>query len=649
MQQNADQNDPSSGNEKVLKRESPVFMSDRSRDHSEDHDCIDPLKEFMAQVDRRPEAIAAVFENEHITYRELNRRTNQLCQLLQRKGIGPETIVGVCFDRSIPGILSILGVIKAGGCLLPLESSYPRDRLAYMIEDSQPVLVLTQERYFEVFENCDVTMIDFNSIERDLGRESCQKPTNRLKAGNLRVIFYTSGSTGQPKGVMEIYRKTVPPLDSEQGQNSAETQLLKVVSTDRVLVKCPMSFAPFLWELMEPLLAGGTAILAKSGGEQDFSYLVRLIINELVTISHFVPSSLRVFLDQPDIKDCTSLTSVCCSGEILADTIRERFFATLNADIFLTYAATEAPGATWIHLHRDNFQQPLRLDQKKTTKVYVLDSTGTPVPVHQKGELYVEASERVRGYFHQPALTAEKFVPDPFRSRPGTRLYRTGDLATHLPNANFQVVGRKDQQVKVRGFRVELGEIEASLGRHPCVHNVAVLSRKDSQGDNRLIAYILPASNGHPEVSHLRTYLRTQLPEYMIPAVFMFLEVLPLTPNGKVDKRALPVPEGINHSQRTTYVAPRNVLEELLVKVWQEVITVEKIGIHDHFFDIGGQSLLATQVIARLRQALDLDIPLRIIFEHPTVAQLANVIDAQLSNTFSDLLPDETEHFPNHT
>lgn len=642
MPQASHQNDPSSFDGHIDETNVPGFMGERFVKPHEDQDCLNPLEKFMDQVNRIPEAIAAVIEGEHVTYQELNHRANQLSHWLQRKEIGPETIVGVCLDRSISLVLAILGVIKAGGCLLPLEPSYPRNRLTYMVEDCQPIMVLTQEGYFDVFQNCVSPPIRINTIENNLTRESSQNPANLLRTGNLRVIFYTSGSTGQPKGVMEIYHKVIPTSDSDQMQDPDEAQLLKVASTDRMLVKCPMSFAPFLWELMSPLFAGGTAILAPPGGEQDFSDLIRLITNESVTVSHFVPSSLRVLLDQPDIQRCTSLTSVCCSGEILPDMLREHFFANLNADIFLTYAATEAPGATWVHLHRNNFRQPLKLDQQKTTKVYVLDSKGNPVPVQKKGELYVEASERVRGYFHQPGLTAEKFVPDPFRSTPGTRLYRTGDLADHLPNGNFHVVGRKDQQVKIRGFRIELGEIEASLRQHPHVQEAALLSCKDSLEDNRLVAYVLLASDRPPDASLLRTYLRTQLPDYMLPALFIFLEVWPLTPNGKVDKGALPVPEAADRTKEASYVAPRNVLEELLVEVWQEVIQFEGIGIHENFFDLGGQSLLATRVIARLRQALELDIPLRTLFEHPTIAQFARVIDSQLANVFPDWPRDES-------
>jgi amino acid adenylation domain-containing protein len=636
MPQASHQNDPSSFDGHIDETSVPGFSGESFGQRPEDQDCLDPLEKFMDQVNRIPEAIAAVIEGEHVTYQELNRRANQLSHWLQRKGIGTETIVGVCLDRSISLVLTILGVIKAGGCLLPLEPSYPRNRLTYMVEDCQPIMVLTQERYFDLFQNSITRPIRINTIENNLTHESSQNPANLLRTGNLRVIFYTSGSTGQPKGVMEIYHKVIPTSDSDQMQDPDEAQLLKVASTDRMLVKCSMSFAPFLWELMSPLFAGGTAILAPPGGEQDFSYLIRLITNESVTVSHFVPSSLRVLLDQPDIQRCTSLTSVCCSGEILPDMLREHFFANLNADIFLTYAATEAPGATWVHLHRDNFQQPLKLNQQKTTKVYVLDSRGNLMPVQGQGELYVEASERIRGYLHQPALTAEKFVPDPFRSTPGTRLYRTGDLAKILSDGNFHVVGRKDQQVKIRGFRIELGEIEARLRQHPRVQDVAVLSLKDSQGDNRLIAYILHASDEPPEASLLRNYLLTQLPEYMLPALFMFLEVFPLTPNGKVDKGALPVPETADRTQWTIYVAPHNALEELLAKIWMDLLKVDQIGVHDNFFELGGHSLLATQVMARLRHILELAVPLRALFEHPTVAQLAKEIDNQLGNSFPD-------------
>ena len=635
MRQTSTQNDPSPSKAIGTETEDPSFMNKSFLDQPKDQDCLDPMKKFMDQVNQRPEAIAAVFEDEHVTYQELNRRANQFGHWLQHKGIGPETIVGVCMDRSISLVLSILGIIKAGGCLLLLEPSYPRNRLVYMVENSQPLLVLTQERYVEVFQHCDVTLVGVNNIENDLSGESCQNLATRLWAGNLRVIFYTSGSTGHPKGVMEIYRKDCPQSDSDQEQDSVESQSLKLASTDRMLVKCPMSFAPFLWELIQPLFAGGTVILAQSGGEQDFSYLLNLMINESVTISHFVPSSLRIFLEQPDIKSCTCLTSVCCSGEILSDTIRERFFATLNADIFLTYAATEAPGATWVHLHRNNFRQPLKLDQQKSAKIFALDSTGNPVSGQGQGELYVEASERIRGYFHQPGLTAEKFVPDPFRSTPGTRLYRTGDLAKVLLDGNFQVVGRKDQQVKIRGFRIELGEIEAALNQNPDIQEALVICREITPGDNQLVAYFIQVPQSSLNHLSLRRMLKNELPEYMIPTNFVKLESWPLTSNGKVNHRALPTPAVSRPDLETTYVPPRTPYEEQVAAIWRDLLSIEQIGIHDNFFELGGDSLLATQLMMRLRKQLHINLSLRTFFEQSTVAALASATQ-KIQNTTNE-------------
>ncbi|MGD9851488.1 MAG: amino acid adenylation domain-containing protein [Nitrospirales bacterium] len=625
MSKTSQQHDPSPFSSQINEPNVSGIIPEWCIESHKNLDCLDPLEKFMDQVNQRSEVIAAVMEDEHVTYQELNRRANQLAHWLERQEVGPETIVGVCLDRSISLVVTILGVIKAGGCLLPLEPSYPRDRLTYMVEKCQPIMILTQEPYFEVFHD-SVRPIDINTLAHILTQESSLNPRPRLHKGNLRVIFYTSGSTGRPKGVMEIYPPIIPPSASDQEQQPVQESLLKVTSTDRMLVKCPMSFAPFLWELMSPLFAGGTAILATSGGEQDFSYLIRLIANESVTIAHFVPSSLRVLLDQSDIRRCHSLASVCCSGENLPDALRELFFAKLNADIFLTYAATEAPGATWVHLHRENFWEPLKLDQKKTAKVYVLDSSGAPVPVSQRGELYVEASERVRGYFHQPDLTAEKFVPDPFCSIPGSRLYRTGDLADHLSNGNFQVTGRKDQQVKIRGHRIECGEIETLLRIHPGIQEAVVLPRNDDFHNTRLVAYLITRKGSDLPNSVLREFLSRSLPSYMIPGSFVYLNAFPLTSNGKVDRAKLPNPDCQTSPVEAAYVPPRNTGESQLTKIWETVFKKSPIGVTENFYNLGGESLLAIRLCAEIERVLQKKIPVTVIFHAQTIERLAIVI-----------------------
>ncbi len=622
MIRNSDHKDPGSPHENG-REESLLSQTDGPH-------YLDPLKGFSEKVFHAPHAIAAIFQDEHITYQELHRRAIQLGHRLQDQGIGPETIVGICLDRSFTQILSILGVIKAGGCLLLLEPSYPRNRLMAMVENSKPALIVTEPSYLRNFQDYDIPAITLNPLESDSRLKGGIHLRNVVGAGNLSSILYTSGSTGKPKGVMETYQEAAADSDPTCQVNSDETQNLKFVSHDRVLVKCPISFAPFLWELLAPLQIGATVVLAKKGGEQDFFYLAELITNEQITVGHFVPSSLRILLDQPNLANCQSLTAVCCSGENLPDTLRELFFSRLNADIYLTYAATEAPGATWVHLHRGNFRKPLRLNQEKTRTMLVLDSEGNQVSNPGTGEIFVEASKRIRGYFSQPALTAEKFVPDPFSVTPGARLYRTGDLANVLSSEHLKVIGRKDQQVKIRGFRIELGEIETSLRQHPQVQDAAVLSHQASLEDHRLVAYILPSAKEPPEAAPLKHYLQTQLPEYMVPSLFMVLETFPLTPNGKVDKRALPAPNLEAHFTRVPYVAPRDVLEEYLVEVYQEVLKTERIGIHDNFFELGGHSLLAIQMLSRLRDELNLDLSLRALFEHSTIERLAKEIEKRV-------------------
>ncbi len=643
MPHNPYQHDLTFASSRKEENEATAFTDEHPLSPSENQNFLDPLSKFLAQVSQRPEAIAAVFGNEHLTYQELNLRANQYGHWLQLKGIGPEDIVGVCLERSLTLVLSILGIFKAGGCLLPLEPSYPRHRLKYMVEDCQPKLVLTQESYLEIFQHYSSNLIKCASLEEEVRQQSHENVTTHLGAGNLSVVFYTSGSTGNPKGVMEIHRKSVQSCDSAQKPDSNETKSLQVVSTDRMLVKCPMSFAPFLWELMQPLYAGGAAILAKFGGEQDFSYLIQLLINESITIGHFVPSSLRILLDQPDIESCIALTSVCCSGENLPNIIREKFFSRLNADMFLTYAATEAPGATSVHLHKDNFTKPLKLVQQKTSTIFVLDHMGYPVLIEKQGELHVEASGRIRGYFNQPDLTAEKFIPNPFSSSPGKRLYKTGDLAKILPNGNFQVIGRKDQQVKLRGYRIELGEIEAALTQHPLVKDAVVLCREDRKDDKQLVAYVTENS-GPLNIADLRTSLQKHLPEYMLPSIFVVLKTLPLTPNGKVDRQALPVPDQTHRGKPETFVAPETPTEVLLADLWQDLLQVKKVGRFDHFFELGGHSLLATQLIVQLFNQHDIDLSLRSLFDHPKLMDLAQVVTEQLLQEMENSAGSELGH-----
>ena len=615
--------------------DAPAASSESCLGFSKPQEAFDPLAKFLNQVVQQPETIAVVFNQEHVTYHELNHRANQVAHWLQSKGVGPECIVGICLDRSLPLILSILGVIKAGGCLLLLDPSYPPHRLTYMVQNSLPSLLLTQKSYEDLFQDCPTTLIEFTSIQKNLSCKCSHNPASVITPKNLRVIFYTSGSTGQPKGVMEVNRRPsqTPEPDEKQLAKGAQST---ITSADRMLVKCPMSFAPFLWEVIEPLFAGGTLIMANPGGEQDFFYLVQLLANEGVTVAHFVPSSLRILLEQPEIHRCTALALVCCSGEILPDSLRDEFFTKLQADIDFTYAATEAPGAASIHLQRGNFKKPFSLNQKKSAKIFVLNSNRYPTPIEEHGELYIEDSERIRGYFKQPVLTAEKFVPHPFSSTPGSRLYRTGDTAKILSDGNFEIVGRKDQQVKIRGHRIELGEIESVLHQQPEVRKAVVMVWNDQQEAPRLVAYISMTEGYTFNQVAITQSLSQQIPSYMIPTFFVEMDSFPLTPNGKIDKKALFPAETITQRQNTPYCAPTTALEEWLVELWEEILSIQQIGIHDNFFQLGGHSLLATTCVARLREILEFSVPLRTIFDKPTIAELAQVIETQIPNHITD-------------
>ena len=598
-----------------------------------------PLIRFETNALQQPDAIAVVCGNDHFSYNLLNYCANQLTRYLQAKGIGPENIVGLYLERSFYLVVAILGIMKSGGAILPLEPSYPHIRIRFMLEDAKPSMVLTQEHLQERVDG--VPVLCMNEVWKEITGQGCTAFESGLVEGHLHVVFYTSGSTGAPKGVLEVHKAGPQPDDLGSHNNPENTPSLKFRSTDRVVVKCPISFAPSLWEILEPLHAGGTLVVMEPGGERDFPHLVRLIIEQQVTMVHFVPSALRLFLDEPFVKECSSLERVICSGESLSNDCQQQFFHYLNTKLYLYYAATEAPAAALLHLHPKDCEHPITFGCGNTTKVYVLTSEMAPAPHGHEGEVYVEAKGKIRGYLGQPGLTAEKFLPDPLSSEPGSRLFQTGDTGCYLPDHSIKIMGRRDHQIKLRGYRIELGEIVAILEQHPSVRQAVVLARDITPGDKRLVAYIVPQKDGRPSSEELQTALAARLPDYMVPSRYVLLEAFPLTPNGKVDRRGLPAPQQIDRGQPTAYEPPRSPLEHLLVELWTDLLKIDEIGVHDNFFALGGHSLLATRVVARLRTMLDLDLPVRTLFEQPTIAELAGVLDAQLTNAFPDWPADE--------
>ncbi|HEX2090982.1 MAG TPA: amino acid adenylation domain-containing protein, partial [Longimicrobiaceae bacterium] len=577
---------------------------------------------FSEQAARTPGAVAVVSGEERLRYAELEGWANRLADALRQRGVGPETRVGVCMERSVEMVVALLGVLKAGGAYVPLDPAYPAERIAYMLEDSAVPVLLTQER---LLEGLPVRGTDVVCLDRDWPRIAAGN-TEPLEGGagpeNLAYVIYTSGSTGRPKGAMNEHRAIVNRLLWMQEEYGLD-------ASDTVLQKTPFSFDVSVWEFFWPLLAGARLVLARPEGHLDPHYLSELIEREGVTTLHFVPPMLQAFLEAGQPERCGSVRRVICSGEALPYELMERALDALPAaGLHNLYGPTEAAvDVTYWECGRRAGRQVVPIGRPAAnTRIYLLDDTLDPVPVGVAGELFIGGAQVGRGYLGRPELTAERFVPDPFSGEAGGRLYRTGDLARWLPTGELEYLGRIDHQVKVRGFRIELGEIEAALLAQEGVREAVVTVHGQGAVEKRLVAYVVADPDATP--ARLREGLRGRLPEYMVPSAFVPLERLPLTPNGKTDRRALPDPQWGVVEQ--VYVAPQTETEVALCGIWSSVLGVERVGALDDFFDLGGHSLLAMQVMARVQAALGVEIPLQALFDAPTVAGLAARVETTL-------------------
>jgi amino acid adenylation domain-containing protein len=577
-----------------------------------------------AQVERTPDAVALDFEGQQLTYHELNARANQLAHHLRGLGVGPDTLVALCAERSLEMVVGLWAILKAGGAYLPLDPEYPKDRLAFMLEDAQVSVLLTQEHLLDRLPPHDAQVLCLDTDWPALAGQAKGNLSVPMTPEHLAYVIYTSGSTGRPKGAQIPHRGICNRLLWMQ-------DAYRLSAADRVLQKTPYSFDVSVWEFFWPLLTGARLVIAKPGGHRDSAYLVRLIAEQQVTVLHFVPSMLQVFLEEPGLERCTSLRHVVCSGEALPWELQKRFYGRLSANLHNLYGPTEASVDVtswacerWSDLGVVPIGRPIA-----NTQMYVLDRYLQPVPPGIPGELHIGGVGLARGYLKRPELTAEKFIPDPFGAA-GARLYKTGDMARWRSDGSLEYLGRLDHQVKIRGFRIELGEIEAVLGQHAGVREAVVLAREDGPAGKHLVAYIVARqAEAAPTANELRGLLKEKLPEYMVPGAFVFLEAMPLTASGKVNRRALPAPEIGAGAAATEYVAPRTPLEELIAGLWAEVLGVERVGVHDNFFALGGHSLLATQLVSRVRGHFAVELPLRNLFETPTVAGLAERIEAQ--------------------
>jgi amino acid adenylation domain-containing protein len=577
---------------------------------------------FEAQVEETPHAVAVIFETEMLTYRELNHRSNQLAHHLRSIGVGPDMLVGLCLERSLEMVVGLLGILKAGGAYVPLDPGYPKDRLGYMIKDSQMLVLLTQQHLMEQIPELNAQILCLDTDRKVIAEESSFNPISLSRPENLAYVIYTSGSTGNPKGVMIPHRAIVNHMLWMQ-------ETFPLSETDRVAQKTPISFDASVWEFYAPLFAGARLVLAPPGGHRDSRYLVKFIAEQEITVLQLVPSLLGIVLDEPEFSACTSLRRVFCGGEALTVGLKEKFQTRLSAELCNLYGPTETTiDATFFRCQRNTKSDAIPIGRPiANTAAFILDAQLEPVSIGLPGELYIGGTGLARGYLNRPELTKEKFISSPFGLQPGARLYKTGDLARYRPDGNIEYLGRIDNQVKLRGLRVELGEIEAVLSQHPKVKQVVVTVREDDPGDHRLIAYVVPEAESLFHVNDLRRYVKEKLPDYMVPSTFVQLDSFPLTPNGKIDGRSLPKPSYEGTRDKPAYMALQTEVENAVAEVWQGVLRRKEIGIHDNFFDLGGHSLLAMQIVSRVRGIFNVDLSFRDLFQTPTVAGLANAIE----------------------
>ncbi|BAZ43880.1 amino acid adenylation domain protein [Chondrocystis sp. NIES-4102] len=573
---------------------------------------------FAEQVAKTPDAIAVVWGNSQLTYAELNSQANQLANYLQLRGMKPETLVGIYCDRCVEMVIAILAVIKAGGAYIPLDPSYPPERLQFMVEDSKLAIILTTGKIF----NSSSLIIDLEAEKAKIAQNSTKDPVNTLTPDNLAYVIYTSGSTGKPKGVMIPHRALSNHMQWMQ-------QALPLTAKDKVLQKTPFSFDAAVWEFYAPFLAGGTLVLAKPDGHQNPDYLVELIRQQQITILQLVPSLLGVLLETDNISACQSLRRVFSGGETLSCQLQQRFTQQLpHCQLYNLYGPTEATIDTTYYLC-PQAAQPVNIIgfPISNVQVYILDKNLQIVPIGIPGEIYIGGAGLARGYLNNQQITNKQFIPNPFIKQDKQLLYKTGDKARYLATGEIEFLGRIDKQVKLRGFRIELGEIQTQLEQHPQIKQ-ALVQIRENQANHHLVAYYIAQQNCEIETKDLRRHLQNKLPQYMIPGIFVPLESFPLTPNGKINTHALPIPD--RAIAPTEY--PSNQIESSLIEIWQEVLQVDNIGINDNFFELGGDSILSLQVIAKAKSA-NIQLTPKQIFQAQTIAELSIVATTQTTQT----------------
>ncbi len=598
--------------------------------------CIHQL--FEAQVEKTPDAVALIFNNQHLTYRDLNSRANQLAKHLQSLGVGAETLVGICIERSLEMVVALLAILKAGGAYVPLDPGYPQERLAFMLSDTQVSVLLTQK---ELVAKLPVHTAFVICLDADWNTIALNKKDNlstSITADNLAYVMYTSGSTGTPKGVSVIHRGVVRLVK--------ETNYAHLTAEEVILQLAPISFDASTFEIWGCLLNGGQLVIYPPN-TPSLEELGQIIQQYQVTTLWLTAGLFHLIVDEK-IDALKSLRQLLAGGDVLSVPHVQKFLQTVeNCQLINGYGPTENTTFTCCH----SITAPLQPDVSipigrpiANTQVYILDNNLQSVSIGEAGELYIGGDGLARGYLNRPDLTAEKFIAHSFDSNLATRLYKTGDLARYLLDGNIEFLGRIDNQVKIRGFRIELGEIEREIAQHPDVREIVVLARQDEAGEKQLTAYIVPHYNSGYTHNKLRGFLQQRLPNYMMPSAFVMLESLPLTANGKVDKHKLPAPSRERPQLEQAYIAPQTDLEHLLAGILSELLKIDRVGIDDNFFDLGATSISILQVAARVKQELGIELPAVKLFQYSTIGSLAKYLDSnQNSQPSSDKLQNRAQ------
>jgi len=577
---------------------------------------------FERQAAATPSAAALMFEDQEITYAELNQRANQTAHYLIKMGVGPETMAGLCLERSPELVVGILGILKAGGAYVPFDESYPQQRLLFMLDDARPSVMVTQTKFKNLMPEFKGRSVCLDADWDEIAKEPADNPPVRANARNLAYVMYTSGSTGKPKGVSIEHRSIVRLVKN--------TNYVDFGEAETFLLYAPISFDASTLELWGSLLNGAKLAIAPPS-KLSTKELGELIESRGITTLWLTAALFHQMVDEhPDVLQ--NVKQLIAGGEALSVPHVEKMIANLgNRKLVNGYGPTENTTFTTCHAMTANSRigrsVPIGVPISNT-QVFILDKRLQPVPTGVHGELYISGDGLSRQYLNRPGLTAEKFIPNPFSPEPGARMYKTGDKVRFLNDGTIEFLGRYDHQVKIRGYRIELGEIETTLAQHPQIRDAVVLCREDVPGDKRLAAYTVVENKESFKIKALRQYLKERLPAYMTPATFVVLDALPLTSNGKIDRDKLPEPEFQRPDSQSALASPKTETEKKIVQIWNEVLRLDAIGIHDDFFELGGHSLLAAQVINRIRGIFDLEIPLSRIFEHPTVFGLGEYIDA---------------------